>query len=179
LKRGAVRSGEPAPASEAGGDGLLDELVAARPAARERLGELTIAELVGFGDDGAPVIELSGKRAESCRALRAAALGADAVGREVVVAFEDGDVRHPIVLGVLDDGARGSARSSAIAAERAIQIDVGDERIELEVDREIVIRCGAASLTLCPDGRIVLRGSHLLSRATGSNRIKGGTVQIN
>jgi hypothetical protein len=61
----------------------------------------------------------------------------------------------------------------------AIRVELSGARLELHVDREIVIHCGASSLMLSPDGRVTIRGTHLLSRATASNRIKGGTVQIN
>jgi hypothetical protein len=42
-----------------------------------------------------------------------------------------------------------------------------------------VLRCGEASLTLTREGKILLRGTYLSSRATGVHRIQGGTVEIN
>jgi hypothetical protein len=44
---------------------------------------------------------------------------------------------------------------------------------------ELVLRCGEASLTLRRNGRVVLRGTYVESRSKGTNRIKGGSVQIN
>jgi hypothetical protein len=49
----------------------------------------------------------------------------------------------------------------------------------LEAQEEIVLKCGEGSITLRKDGKIIIKGTHLLSRASGPNRIKGGSVQIN
>ena len=54
-----------------------------------------------------------------------------------------------------------------------------DEKLILTAEKEIVLRCGLASITLTRAGKVILRGAYLLSRSSGVNRIKGGSVQIN
>jgi hypothetical protein len=54
-----------------------------------------------------------------------------------------------------------------------------EEQVVIEAKKNIVIRCGKASITLTKDGRIILRGEYVLSAATGMNLIKGGAVEIN
>lgn len=54
-----------------------------------------------------------------------------------------------------------------------------DGRLELTGEREVVIRSGAASLTLTSAGKAILAGEYVLSRSRGVNKIKGGSVQIN
>ena len=49
----------------------------------------------------------------------------------------------------------------------------------LRTEEEIVFECGKASITLTKSGKILIRGAYLLSRSSGVNRIKGGSVQIN
>ena len=39
--------------------------------------------------------------------------------------------------------------------------------------------CGNSSVTLYSDGRVIVKGAELLTRATGTNRIRGASVQIN
>jgi uncharacterized protein (DUF2345 family) len=56
---------------------------------------------------------------------------------------------------------------------------VDSERIELTAEKEIVLRCGNASLTLTRAGKILIRGAYVLTRSSGVNRIQGGSVQIN
>ena len=65
------------------------------------------------------------------------------------------------------------------AGNRRFQATVDDQRLELKAEREIVLRCGKASITLTRAGKILLRGAYLFSRSTGVNKIKGGSVQLN
>ena len=58
-----------------------------------------------------------------------------------------------------------------------MQLD--DQRLELRAEREIVLRCGKASITLTRAGKVIIQGAYLSSRSSGVNRIKGGSVQIN
>jgi hypothetical protein len=62
---------------------------------------------------------------------------------------------------------------------RELQIQIADERLELTARREVVIRCGKASITLTPAGKVLIRGTYISSRSSGANRIKGGSVQLN
>lgn len=82
-------------------------------------------------------------------------------GREALIAFENGDLARPIITGLLQ------------APEEL------PARIELQAGKELVLKCGPASITLTKDGRIVIRGADVLTRSSGSNRIKGGSVHIN
>ena len=89
------------------------------------------------------------------------------VGREVALLFEGGDPRRPVVMGVMEP------RASA-----PVQAEV-DGRLVLSADREVVLRCGDASITLTRAGKVLIRGEYVLSRASGVHRIRGGSVQIN
>ncbi len=53
------------------------------------------------------------------------------------------------------------------------------EAITLEAERQITLRCGKSSIQLQKDGTLLIRGAYVLSRASGTNRIRGGNVQIN
>lgn len=56
---------------------------------------------------------------------------------------------------------------------------VDGRRVVFEAQDEIVLRCGEASITLRRNGRIVVRGAYVETRARGVVRIKGGSVQVN
>ena len=60
-----------------------------------------------------------------------------------------------------------------------VEASLGGERLEFTAGREIVFRCGDASITLTKAGKVLIQGAYLLSRSSGVNRIKGGSVQIN
>lgn len=61
----------------------------------------------------------------------------------------------------------------------AVVTEETEERLVLSAEKEIVLRCGEASITLRADGKIILRGTHLLQRSSGPLRLKGGSVSIN
>jgi len=88
--------------------------------------------------------------------------------REVLLVFEQGRADRPIVLGLLQDPA---------AVPDVARVD--GRRVVLEGKDEIELRCGAASITLRRNGRIVIRGVDVETRAKGRNRIRGGSVAIN
>jgi hypothetical protein len=43
----------------------------------------------------------------------------------------------------------------------------------------LTLQCGSASITLSEDGKVLIKGVDVVSRATATNRIKGGSVRIN
>jgi hypothetical protein len=104
------------------------------------------------------------------------------IDREVVLAFECGDLGRPLVLGVLHRPAestrdRPSEQSAPVGVPVTATVD--DQRLVLSAEREIVLQCGEASITLTRAGKVLIRGTYLLSRSSGVNRIKGGSVQLN
>jgi hypothetical protein len=87
------------------------------------------------------------------------------VGSEVVVLAPHSG--PPVVLGILRP------------LDDTLEARVDGRRVELDARDEIVLRCGEASITLRRNGRVVIRGVHVETRAAGVNRIKGGSVAIN
>ena len=97
--------------------------------------------------------------------------------REVLVMFEKGDPEKPIILGLLADPLEEVIALSESQEPKEVMLD--GKRVMLEAQDEIQLKCGEGSITLRKDGKIIIKGTHLLSRAIGPNRIKGGSVQIN
>lgn len=103
------------------------------------------------------------------------AAAAIAERRGVVMLLERGRDDSPIVMGLL-------APTMPVQAELPAPPDdvrVDGRRVEIEGADEIVLRCGQASIVLRRNGRVLIRGTAVETRARGVNRIKGGSVQIN
>jgi hypothetical protein len=81
--------------------------------------------------------------------------------------FEGGDPARPLIVGLVQ--APGAASEARVDGKRVVL--TGTEEVEL--------RCGEASISLKKDGKLVIRGAYVETRAKGTNRIKGGSVQIN
>ena len=102
-------------------------------------------------------------------------------GQEVLLAFENNDSNLPIIIDTmhspLDDTAE--AREAITKPETSKDVLIDGERITFDAEKEIVLRCGKSSITLTRSGKVLIRGAYLSSRSSGSNRIKGKSVQVN
>jgi len=141
-----------------------------------RLDGIVIGALAGFDDSGVPLVVFPGNASKTGLAARSSAtLSGDDVGREVALMFENADPDRPLIIGRIQhpEEFRNEKLRPAVTA------DVDGQRLEFKADREIVFRCGKASITLTRAGKVLIRGAYVLSRSSGANRIKGGSVQIN
>jgi len=152
------------------------------PARRKRtlIDGAVVGHLVGLEHPGEPIVDFPGNPSdELVVAISALELTSDDVGREVVLIFEEGDPSRPIVLGFVCRGGKGQAISSEMPLKPKRELTVDGERLILTAESDIVLRCGNASITLTRAGKVLIRGAYVLSRSSGANRIKGGSVQIN
>jgi uncharacterized protein (DUF2345 family) len=60
-----------------------------------------------------------------------------------------------------------------------VEVDSDGQRLIVSAKEQIVLRCGKASITLTKAGKVLIDGTYVLSRSSGANRIKGGSVQLN
>lgn len=51
--------------------------------------------------------------------------------------------------------------------------------VMIEADEELTIRCGAGSVTIRKNGKVLIQGLEIVSHARGKNRIRGGSIQLN
>ena len=139
---------------------------------------VAVAELVALADGGRTAIilerdPLGGGAPVATRARSTVDLHELDLGREVVVAFENGDRHLPIVTGVL-----GRADGGLVGAAQ-VEVSADGTRFVIDATQEIVLRCGAASITLTHSGKVLIEGTSVQSRATGTNRLIGGMVELN
>lgn len=81
-----------------------------------------------------------------------------------------------LLVGLVRDRVAGAARD---AKHGRLEITVDGEKVRLEAEHDIELKCGQASITLRYDGRIELKGTHILSSSRGPNRVKGATIALN
>ena len=130
-----------------------------------------VGVLAGFDQSGRPLVSFPENRLSCLVGARSAVpLSVSQVGREVVLALEHGDFGRPIILGCIQPLGE---------QERSVEVKLDGEQLIFSADKEIVLRCGQSSITLTRAGKVLIRGAYLLSRSSGVNRIKGGSVQIN
>jgi len=129
--------------------------------------ETLVGVLKGFDADGRPLILVPFDADQTVSARTCVPLKTHDVGNEVVVVLERGVLTRPIILGVICP-ARGQS-----------DVELDGDQVSLDAKKSITLRCGAASITLSEDGKVLIRGAHVVSQAAGINRIRGGSVQLN
>lgn len=152
-----------------------------RQAATLMPGEVVIGILMGLDSNQAPLVSLARvEDSEPLPALSTVKLSVTDIGRQVVLAFRDGNLNQPVILGLLCHGeSEPEPNASSNSNLSGQQILVDGESMRVEAKQRIELRCGKASIILTADGNVMIRGAYVLTRASGTNRIRGGNVQIN
>lgn len=138
----------------------------------EQVDGVVIGLLLGF-DDGRPLVVYPGNPTEQASPARSLThLSADDAGSEVALLFEDGACDRPLIIGRIVEPVRPSqdAQATVIHDGQTTRINA-QERIELRV--------GKSAIIMEKDGHITIRGTHLVSHASASNWIRGGSVNLN
>jgi hypothetical protein len=162
---------------------LADRPVGGAPSSMPVLPSVATAVFHGFDLEDRPVLKkVPGLPHEMVPARTTVALRGRQAGETVVVVFEGGDPRKPIILGTLWNGQdKPPEQRPAVqsAPELPVKVTADDDRFVVTAEREIVLQCGDASITLTRAGKVLIKGAYILSRSSGYNKIKGAAVDIN
>jgi hypothetical protein len=103
------------------------------------------------------------------------------VGSNVLLAFGEKDFARPIILGFICDPVVSAFPEKEIEFqhENSGTAVLDGKRVSLLAYEEIRMTCGKASILIRKDGKIILKGTEIVSRAKGTNKIRGSSVQIN
>ncbi|MEO0910177.1 MAG: hypothetical protein AAFX96_07500 [Pseudomonadota bacterium] len=123
-------------------------------------GQTQLATFGGLDADGHPIVSLDGQLHMAKSLVDVSDIPE---GAEIAVTDLAGAQEQLLILG-------------AVVTPRVAAVD---ERIELIGKKEVVLRCGPASIRLTPDGRVNIRGTRVLSRSDGPNRVQGASVELN
>lgn len=138
---------------------------------------IIVGELLGMVDEGrTPLVCYPGQPDTAAIAARSTIdLHAKHIGQQVVLMFERNNPESPIIMGVI----QGKAGWPLDNQPNQVEVDTDGERMIVSAKEQLVLRCGKASITLTKAGKVLIKGSYVLSRSSGVNRIKGGSVQLN
>ena len=79
-------------------------------------------------------------------------------GHKVALMFEQNRADKPMIMGFMH---------------------VPEQTKSITAEKELLIKCGKASIRLKENGDIVINGRELISRARKNNIIRGGTIHLN
>lgn len=141
---------------------------------------LQIGLLVGVDEQARPWVRVGADEpvVARCTVTRPATLDMTGPPVPVLLFLEDGDVARPIVVGFVME--------TFSAAQPLLELDarpagaaLDGKRLQFEASEEVVLKCGKGSITLQANGRVVIKGTELVSRASGTHKIRGASVSIN
>ena len=135
---------------------------------------LTIGEVVDITADGHVFVSCADRCAGRIPAKLASRVTNERHmkrGASVLIAF-CADDEMPIVIDLIRDGLE-------IRDESSVHTLIDGDTVVLEAGKQMTLRCGKATISLTKDGKVVVRGTKVTSRASSTNKIKGSTVSIN
>ncbi len=140
-----------------------------------RVGTVTVADAiagvwVSFDEQPSP---------EAIQASTTVVVSPEDEGRRVLLVFENGDPARPIITGFIQEQPVSPPATMMLDRDAVDEIQADEAQVCIEAHKEMVLRCGRSSITLRADGKIIIKGREIVSRAQQTNKIKGGTVRIN
>lgn len=121
------------------------------------------AQIAEIGPDGRAKVMIPSSLGPDLLVARSLVpVGAAAVGCEVAIVMMDGE---PLILGLIQP--------------LVPEVEADGEKLVFAARQQITLRCGKASIHLTADGRVTIRGTQVLSRSDGPNRVQGASVQLN
>lgn len=137
----------------------------------QRIDGVVIGAFIGFGEASAPLVIFPGNPDETAKTARSLCeLSSDMIGCEVALLFEKGDPRRPLIVGRIVDPVRTAS---------APHVTRDGQRVKINAEERLELRCGKATIIMESDGRITIRGGHIISHASGAQRIRGGSINLN
>lgn len=105
----------------------------------------------------------------------------DKHSQSVLLIFEKGDPRSPIIAGFVHETlySKNDEISFPLHHSDPKELIVDKKRISFNAYDEVVIRCGKSSLNLHKNGKVVMKGVQITTRASQANKIRGANVNIN
>ena len=153
-------------------------------------GEILIGSLVGINAQGQPLVDYPESPVrQPLPAISTLGITQQHIGRQVALLFAHGNPHSPVIMGIIHSPLQAlleaHERAPAALAEPApatrsdTDLTVDGKRVVIEGHKEIVLKCGEASITLTHTGEILIRGKYLLSSSKGVNWIMGNSVRLN
>jgi hypothetical protein len=103
------------------------------------------------------------------------------VGDAVLYVIPEG-AQTGCVLGIVEPYRAPQDRLSGLLQQTGKQpstTTVEDDVVRIKASKGLVIECGQGTIIITQDGKIQIKGTEVLSRARGMNKIKGAGVDIN
>ncbi|MEY0692139.1 hypothetical protein AB7309_22540, partial [Providencia manganoxydans] len=100
------------------------------------------------------------------------------IGKICAIQFINGNKHAPLIMGLVQHNNY-SATSTETPLNNVIFTNRQHGQLHIQASDSITLQCGESSLTLTADGFVQIRALYIDNYASATNRIKGGSVQVN
>lgn len=138
----------------------------------KKVSGIALGFIRGFNPQGLALLEIPALEMDGVTAQSMVSLDTSHLGNEVAIGFADSDPARLMVLGLIIQPER--AKPS-----QALHMKIDGERVTMQAQHELELRCGDAAILLTCDGNIQIRGTYITSHASATQRILGGAVSVN
>lgn len=145
----------------------------------EKVDGIALGKLSAFAENGDALVDIENFGLQKIVAHTLIELNHSHIAQQVALGFQAGDPYRPTILGLLHQAAPLADTADDTPALQELVISQHGKRIVIEAEQELELRCGEAVILLTADGHIQLRGGYITSHADATQRIRGGSVQIN
>ncbi len=159
----------------------IARVVLGQPVLTDLRSSFCVGEIVGITKDGKVAVDYPGNKLGFLNArLIKGAIDSQAENTVVLLVFEGGNPAEPIIIGCLGDMVDlDSQEEPVVSLNRPQEALLDGKKVTLNATEEIVLSCGKSSITLTKDGKVVVKGKRVISRASESNKIKGSSISLN
>lgn len=174
---------------------LLQNVLAQSLLPAKQAGGIAIGVLEAFDPNGRALVNIAALGLTRLSAPSLVTLDKSNLGAQLALGFESGDSLRPIILGLIlapqtladiaeakpaaPDEQECQHTPHSKADSEPLDLIVDGQHIVLQAEREIELRCGEAAIILSADGHIQLRGTYITSHASATQRILGGSINMN
>lgn len=146
-----------------------------------------VGSLIEIDDTGRPVIDFPGNTNGPliARTLVQSPIQSESPNKKdpqpVLLVFENSNPRLPIITGFVHETLYSRSDEALLPMQHSDpkELIVDRKRIVLNAYEQVVIRCGKCSINLQKNGKTIIKGMQITSRASRSNKIRGASVNIN
>lgn len=104
-------------------------------------------------------------------------LGKDDVGKTCAIQFIQGDLSRPLVMGLIHSTMSVKATEKRDTADMLVTRQ--GKQVVIQADDELVLQCGESCIVMTAEGTVYIRALYIDSHAQATQRLRGGSVQVN
>jgi hypothetical protein len=104
-------------------------------------------------------------------------LGKEDVGKTCAIQFIQGDLSRPLVMGIIHSAM--SVKPPETVDNTEVLVTRQGKQVVIQADDELVLQCGESCIVMTAEGTVYIRALYIDSHALATQRLRGGSVQVN